>query len=315
MAESITLHDETTRATAQIMPTRGFNCYSFQPVVGGESVEVLWAASNFTSGGGKGSHSGIPIMFPFPGRLRGTEFEFRGRTFSLEAGDGIGNAIHGFVIDRPWRVVEHTATLAVGEFQASIDDPSILKRWPADFHIAVAYELVGHALACDIRIKNPGDEPLPFGFGTHPYFRVPLGAAGSADKCLVTVPAAQYWELEQMLPTGRRLPAVEAYDLAAGMKFGATKFDDVFTELSYAAGRAVTTIADPDNRRTLEMTFDEQFRECVVYNPPHRQAICIEPYTCVPDAYALGDAGIDTGLRVLAPGQTFSSRIDIRLLG
>ena len=256
-----------------------------------------------------------PSCSPFPAGLRGTSFSFRGKTYALSAGDGIGNAIHGFVIDRAWRVTDHSETRAVAEFQASVDQPQLLAHWPADFRITVAYELVGHALTSDVRIENTGEGPLPFGFGTHPYFRVPLGAAASADQCLITVPATQYWELEKMLPTGRRLPATGSHALAQGLRFADTKFDDVFTDLKFTAGRAQTTIEDPVNRRTLEMTFDEQFRECVVYNPPHRQAICIEPYTCVPDAYFLAEERADTGLRLLPPGETFSTRIDIRLRG
>ncbi len=315
MSDIITLHDATTGATAKIAPRRGFNCFSYQPVLEGQTIEVLWTAEDFVAGGGKGSHSGIPILFPFPGRLRGTSFEFQGRSFALAAGDGIGNAIHGFVIDRPWRVVEQTGTMAVAEFQASVDGPELLAHWPADFRIAVAYELVGHALTSEVLIENTGDGPLPFGFGTHPYFRVPLGGSGPGDNCLVTVPAASYWELTDMLPTGRKFAATGNRGLSLGMRFAETHLDDVFTNLTYTAGRVQTTIADPANRRTLEMSFDEQCRECVVYNPPHRQAICIEPYTCVPDAYALSKHDVETGLRVLAPGETFSTRIDIRLRG
>jgi len=47
----------------------------------------------------------------------------------------------------------------------------------------------------------------------------------------------------------------------------------------------------------------------VVYNPPHREAFCIEPYTCVPDPFALEARG----LRVLAPGEQFQARIDIEV--
>ena len=110
--------------------------------------------------------------------------------------------MHGFVIDRPWRLVDQTGTLAVGEFQASVDGPEILDHWPADFRIAVAYELVGHVLTSEVRIENTGTSALPFGFGTHPYFRVPFAVRGTADHCLVTVPAANYWELSKTLPTG-----------------------------------------------------------------------------------------------------------------
>ena len=37
------------------------------------------------------------------------------------------------------------------------------------------------------------------------------------------------------------------------------------------------------------------------------EAICIEPYTAVPDAYSLSERGINAGLRILEPGETFTT--------
>ena len=201
----------------------------------------------------------------------------------------------------------------VGEFQASRDDATILDHWPADFRITVSYELDGPSLTSAIKIENPDRRPLPFGFGTHPYFRVPLGAGGNADDCRVTAPAEEYWELVAMLPTGKRLPAQGSRAVSRGLCFADTQLDDVFTGLSFAGETAHATIQDPQSKRTLALEFDRQFRECVVYNPPHRQAICIEPYTCATDMFALAGAGIETGLRVLAAGEAFATRIVIRL--
>lgn len=39
----------------------------------------------------------------------------------------------------------------------------------------------------------------------------------------------------------------------------------------------------------------------------------MEPYTTVPDAFTLATQGVKTHLLVLAPGQSFRTRIDIRL--
>ncbi len=178
MAESITLTDGTTGATAKIMAVARVSTATATAGGGGRPGRVLWTAPDFVAGGGKGSHSGTPILFPFPGRLRGDGFSFGGRRFSLTPGDGIGNAIHGFVIDTPWRVLDLTATRAVAEYQASVDKPGLLEHWPADFRIAVAYELVGQCARVRCAHRNPGDGTLPFGFGTHAYFRVPLGMGG-----------------------------------------------------------------------------------------------------------------------------------------
>lgn len=309
--EPITLTDAASGATAKIASGLGFNCYSFQPVVSGRPIEVLWSETDFLSGHCKPSHSGIPILFPFPGRLRGSHLTYHGQSYPLGSDDGLGNAIHGFVLSRPWRITENLGHRATGEFQASADEPGLLRRWPGDFRIAVVYEVTGSSLACEIEIHNPGGTHLPFGLGLHPYFRLPLGADGRAPDYRVTVPAAQYWELSDMLPTGRRLPADGPRQLASGLRFDQMHLDDVFTELTFVDGVGRATIDDPHTARRLELVFDQAFREHVVYNPGHREAVCLEPYTCVPNAYELEAEGVETGLRRLAPGERFHTRFEV----
>ena len=308
----IELRDETTGATAKILAGFGFNCYSFRPVIDGETIEVLWSHPEFDKGGERPSGSGIPLLFPFPGRLRGTSLEFRGKSYALGPGDAFGNAIHGYVLNRAWSVVEQESNRVVAQFQPSVDAPDLVGRWPADYLLQVAYTLRNNTLTLGVMIGCMGEpNTLPFGFGTHPYFRVPLGDSGSADDCQIHVPAAKHWELADMLPTGRTVANDAAHDLSEGKPFGETQLDDVLTELSSHEGRIATKIADSNSGRTMTMTFDDSFRECVVYNPPHREAFCIEPLTCVPNAYDLEAQGIATGLRILEPGESFSANIEI----
>lgn len=309
--EPLTIRDAQSGATAKILTGFGFNCYSFCPVVDGEPLEALWSNPDFTSGAERPSHSGIPILFPFAGRLRGSHLKWQGRSYPLGSDDGLGNAIHGFVLNRPWRVVEHQANRAVGEFQASIDEPGLVRRWPADFRLTASYEVRDQTLACEIQVFHPGEGQLPFGLGTHPYFRVPLGERGAADQCLITVPTGEYWELVNMLPSGRLLPADGPRHLAGGLRFGEARLDDVFTRLSFADGLCRGTIADPGSERKLELSFGPEFNHCVVYNPPHREAICLEPYTTAPDAFAMEQQGVKSDLLILNPGETFTARFEI----
>jgi len=148
--------------------------------------------------------------------------------------------------------------------------------------------------------------------GTHPYFRIPLGGPRAAD-CLVKLPVSARWELAGLLPTGRRKAADDSRDYHRGKRFEELTLDDVFSGLQFEGKWCTAALEDPTSQTAMKMQFDRSFRECVVYTPPHREAICIEPYTCVPNAAALAERGIDGGLRVLAPGESFQAEVVVQV--
>ena len=316
-AQTIDIADAASGAVARVLVSQGFNLFQLSLHSHGEPVEVLWAEEGFEHGDRRASSSGIPLLFPYAGRIQGMSFPWKGRDYPQEADDHRGNAIHGFVYTRPWRVIEHEPGRVVGEFQASVDDPALAERWPADFRISAAYELKGNSLLATFTLANPGETALPFSFGAHPYFRLPLvdvgGETGSAQECRIHVPTAKQWELEDMLPSGRSAAGGQAAKLAAAEPLKLSAYDDVFGELAYEEGICTTSILDEANNRRLNLLFDDTFRECVVYTPPHREAICLEPYTAVPDAFRLTEAGIDAGMRTLVPGDSLTCQMEVRL--
>jgi aldose 1-epimerase len=308
------ISDRDTGSSARILVSLGFNCFSWRPVLSDGRREMLWADAEFEGGDKRPSGSGIPLLFPFPGRIGGAACQFAGREYQLEPGDAFGNAIHGFAYNRPWRVVQREVARIVGELQASVDDPSILDRWPADFRIRVAYEVRGRQLVSDIEYENTGDSPLPCGFGTHAYFRLPLRDGSNVADTVVTVPVTRLWEVEQMIPTGRLHPVELDQQLAEGLRLGDHQFDTCFTGIrADSDNRVRTRLTDPASGRRLTQTFSTAFTQCVVYTPGHRQAICVEPYTCVPDAIRLAAEEHETGLQILQPGQRFETRIQIEV--
>jgi len=308
--ENITLHDPASGATAEVLVSLGFNCHRFSLPHRGRQVDLLWRSPTFLSGSDRPSRSGIPILFPFPGRIRGTELTWEGKTYTIPAGDAFGNAIHGFVHTRPWRVLEKDRRRVVGQFQASVDDPNLLTQWPGDFRLTASYDLSGGMLRLNYLIENPGETPLPCGLGLHPYFHVPF-SDGEANHCLALLPGNARWVLEGMLPTGERQPLERAQEYHAGAAFAGLQLDDVFTGLQFDDGWCRGHVYDPAARLAVTISFSSVFRECVVFTPPHRQAICIEPYTCVPNAAELTSRGVDAGLRVLQPGELFTAAVEI----
>jgi aldose 1-epimerase len=306
--------DTRSGSSARILVSQGFNCFSWRPVLPDGQREALWAEDGFEHSDKRPSSGGNPILFPFPGRIGGAVFTFEGREYRLEPSDAFGNAIHGFVYTRPWRVVEKQDARVVGEFQASVDDPAILNHWPADFLIRVSYEVRGQELLSDIYYANAGDGALPCGFGTHAYFRLPLSDCSNVSDTLVTAPVSKYWVLERMIPTGQQLQVRPDESLASGLRLVEHQFDTVFTGLHTASdSRVYTRLTDPTSGRTLTQTFDDVFTQCVIYTPGHRQAICLEPYTCVPDAIRLAAEGHETGLQILKPGESFETTITMEV--
>ena len=287
-------------ATAEIAPALGCNCFAFKT-----AVPVLEPVA-FASFKAKPTSYGIPILFPFPNRIRDGRFTFQGRTFEINP------PRHGFVRDKAWRVDGQGADANTGAWlTASFDTETyaeqILAQFPFPFRLEVTYRLEAGVLTMETVAQNTGAADMPTGFGIHPYFRKP--ARGT-----LIVPAAQRWELADSLPTGRLLKVDGAYDLRAATDVNELQLDDIFTGVTADAdGYTRCVLTDEDAGRETVVEFDaRQFPHVVVYTPPApRQAICVEPNTCPTDAFNLQARGVESNLLVLPPGA--EARFDVRI--
>jgi aldose 1-epimerase len=309
-------------ARAEIWPAFGFNCYRWRLAHGGPPLELLYDDPQLF-GNSSPTRSGIPVLFPFPNRIRDGRFTWAGRTYQLPLNDSAGkNANHGFACRRPWRVVDQgadeTAAWLTGEFWGSRDAADARALWPADYQLRLTYRLTADRLRLTATVQNLDTVSLPFGLGFHPYFRAaPAGASG--EDCLVTAAASEYWELADSLPTGVRRPVDGARDLRRPWRFADLHLDDVLTGLAgesppgsdqlYLRG----TLSDEATGRQLRLFTSGEFRELVAFTPQHRQAVCLEPYTCTTDAINLQERGIDAGLQVLSPGVTWQGVVELRI--
>jgi aldose 1-epimerase len=305
-----------TEAIAEIWPALGFNCIHWRTTHRGEPLVLLYDDPNLF-GEGRPTRSGIPILFPFPNRIRDGRFTWDGKTYQLPCNDSTGKtAIHGFACQRPWRVVDSgsspTSAWVTGEFRGSVDAADCVALWPADYQLRVTYRLRSGCLRIEAEVTNPDTKPLPFGLGYHPYFRLPFGA-GLADDYRVAVAAKSFWKLDDCLPTGERLPVDAKHDLNQPQRYADLQLDDVLTDVPTKDAKGVVecaTIQGPADA-TLRVRCSSPFRELVVYTPGHRQAFCLEPYTCTTDAVNLQARGIDAGWLVLPPGERWTSVVEL----
>jgi aldose 1-epimerase len=310
MSNVAVIQDAQSGSSARILVDYGFNCFSFLARSGGAEHELIAAVPDFAERPSRPSGNGTPILFPFPNRIRSGRFQFGGREFELPRNERGVNAIHGLVYDRPWRLVRSTSEVA-GQFQLSVDAPELQALWPADFLIEVSYTVSAATLTSRIRVTNPDSRPLPWGLGTHPYYRLPLAAGGDESRCFVSAPVSRVWELEELLPTGRLVPIADQAALSGRRPLSELKFDTVFTGLGFDAGWCACRLTDRSAGVETIFRFDGLFRELVIYTPPSRGSICLEPYTCVTDAVNLHASGVDAGLRILQPGESAEGTITL----
>jgi aldose 1-epimerase len=312
------LLDDGAGNRAEVWPALGFNCYRWQVVRAGQTLDLLYEDPDLFHGG-RPTRSGIPVLFPFPNRIRAGRFTWDGKEYQLPPNDPAQkNAIHGFACRHPWPVLDGgadaTSAWVTGCFRCSRDAPESRPLWPADHEIRLTVHLGDGWLRLEAEVINPDRVPLPFGLGYHPYFRMPFTATGTADDCLVSVPARSVWKLEESLPTGERVPVDASCDLNRPRRYGELQVDTVLTDLP-AAGGGLTEHAALEGApgTTLRVLWGAEFREAVIFTPPHRHAFCVEPYTCTTDAVNLQQRGVDAGWLVLPPGGTWRSMVEMRI--
>lgn len=310
--QTANLLDPATGNSASVLVGLGFNCFEWKVNFADGPRDLLWAEEGFASGEKRPSSSGIPLLFPFPGRISGGRFDFGGKTYLVPHEAANPNAIHGFIYNRPWRLVDQTESSVSAAFQASVDDPSILNHWPSDFSVEATYALVGSELHFDATFSNTGYDDLPWGFGTHAYFRLPLANDSSTAETSIAAPVESEWLLDEMLPTGELLTVKPQMTLVEGLKLAERGFDTPY-RLKQTSDIVQTIVADTTSGRRVVQEFSgKQYPHVVIYTPGHREAVCIEPYTCVPDPFRMQDIGVESNLNILQPGDRADTRCVLR---
>lgn len=311
----VILQDKHSGACAEIWPALGFNCIRWCTMDAGHPIEWLYSSSELLSDV-RPTRSGIPILFPFPNRIRAGRYRWNGTAYQLPLNDPTeANAIHGFACRSPWRIIAQGANgdraWVQGEFTPGRDAPAVLDLWPGNYRIQVTYTLLTEALIITAAVDNFSNTPLPFGLGFHPYFSV----AADAEDCTVQVPASKQWRSNECLPNGERIDVRERTDLRTPRSLAALELDDVLTDIEASPCSRVPDLLWRGSLRRLQsncqldLCTSATFRELVAFTPPHRQAVCLEPYTCTTDAINLQRSGVDAGLLTLEPGGHWSATV------
>jgi aldose 1-epimerase len=248
-------------------------------LVGGDPYEVAAA---------------FPLV-PFSNRIRDGRFRFEGRPVVLPPNRSTErHSIHGHGWQACWTCLDRTPAVALLEYRHAAG------AWPWAYRATQRLVLTPERLTVELTLSNESEARMPAGLGWHPYFpRTP--------RTMLTAPVTAMWLTdEQMLPA-ELVPPAPARDPSAGVPADRVALDNGFVGWSRRA-----VIDWPERGARLVMTATSPLDVLVVYTPSGRPYFCAEPVSHVTDAVNLAASGrIDTGLRVLEPGETLRAAVTL----
>ncbi len=252
------------------------------------------------------------VLIPFPNRVDHGRYVFHGTAHQLPLDEtDRGNAVHGLVRWLNWAPLSHGPTRLVMGLVLHARE-----GYPFVLSLRVAYTLTPYGLRVRQSVRNLGASPAPYGAGFHPYLSV---GTHRIDDAALRLPAATYFLANpRLIPTGRAAVAGTPFDFRLARPIGVTVMDTGFTDLVRDRdGLARVELSAPDGGPRLSVLLDGAYQFLQMYTgdslpelATRRRALAIEPYTCAPNALNNG-----LGLRVLAPGGTFSSVFEVAVSG
>lgn len=313
------LRDTTTGASATFWPAFGFQCLALvltapdvRPVALIDDLQTTDELREFPT------RYGSPILYPWPSRIPTGEYSFSGRVYNGREPHARA-AQHGLVKNRAWTVVSSSADDAGAELVCSIstsDHPEMLDSFPFPNRLTVAYRLSERGLTASVKVENLGSSAMPFGFGFHPYLRIPFAVGGKREDCRLEIEAASQWNFSAVMAVS---PDDANRDIGEFKKpnefarvhpLGTADYDHGFTSLALAEGKMQARVIDPAAGLAVTVQASRDFQTLVLYTPPGRNAVCLEPWTCPPNAFNLAAAGVEgSGLKILQAGETWSGEM------
>jgi aldose 1-epimerase len=307
----VILRDVGTGSEAHLYPGLGWPCLRFRVADGGGEWSVLAEPTSADELLHRSFRYGLPILYPWPNRIRDGRFTFEGTTVALPLPSNAPHAIHGLVRDLRWQVLDVGVNPDGAYARAFVECGGDSSPFPFRTRATAEYRLTGSVLSLAFTATNIGDGRMPFGLGIHPWFDVPLTPEGRREETLVRIPARSQWVLDALIPTGEIRAVAGQLPIDGMTPLGDASLDHVLTDLTPSGDWIEASIASPGSPRRIVVRANRSFREQVVYAPPDRPIVCLEPYTCPSDAFNLASAGHDAHVLTLEPGESWTGRLQI----
>ncbi len=236
-------------------------------------------------------------LIPFSNRVGYGRFGFGAERFQLAANfGGEPHTIHGNGWMREWRVAEAQASRAV----LTLDHQGPAEQWPFRYQAAITYLLAEDSLTVSIRYENTDERAQPVGLGFHPFFP-------RTDDTELGFEATGVWKAGPDALPEARLAVEDGWRFSPARPVAGASLDNC-----YCGWTREASLRWPSRRLGMRITAAEPFGHLVVYTPPGRDYLAVEPASNMTDAVNRMDVA-DQGLRVLQAGEAMQAWVALSL--
>lgn len=277
--------------------TFGAEVQSYKDVLG---IEYLW------QGDSAYWHGRAPMLFPMVGGLRDGKAIIDGREVSMKR--------HGFARVSEFTVVMNTDSMAVFSLKPNEE---ISRLYPYDFEFRITYRLSDATLTKELYVVNHGEKAMPFTWGGHTAYNVPLLRDEKFEDYVVEF---EYNEVANcptideksgLIDVGNRLPLL-SNEKVIPLKHSLFYHDAlVFDELKSRKVKLYSRLSG----KGVEVDF-EGFPYFGIWSAANDAPfVCLEPWTGCGTCTDEGDIFEQKrGMRLLSKDESYASKFSVSIL-
>lgn len=237
------------------------------------------------------------FLFPFPNRIEDGKYSFQGNTYQLPINEPKHhNAIHGLIAFSEFEVIHQSESTLKLKYSYRAN----FEYYPFSFDFEVLFSITESAFILNYSATNIGTQDMPCAFGWHPYFQI---EGEKIDNLNLKVSEAQNLALNE-----RNLPekTEDAKNFLSEIDLNQKQYDHLYKINQKDTEIAKAELSNAQNKICIEYQSNSSETYLMIYTPPSRNCIAIEPQTANINCFNNLE-----GLSVLKPNEKLEGEIRI----
>lgn len=304
-SSEIIIKNYSTKEWLSILPGYGGRLKELWLNNGKRNISILKKINNIHSQNRDDIFTNAKLS-PFAGRIKDGQYVFNNTKYSLIKNyPEEENACHGFIYNKEFHVINKITNDEKAQCTLEYLYERENEGYPFIYSIEITYILSSsNGLTCTTKIHNKSKDTMPLSDGWHHYFDLGI----SIDDLELKLDVSEIVKLDSRnIPTGFK----ESYsEYNFPKKIGSKQFNSCF-KIKNGNEKTTTKLISSDNNINLNIwqeTGTNKFEYLVIYTPPGRRSIAVEPITSNINSFNNGE-----GLIQLAPDDVYTSSFGIYL--